>query len=152
MTRIMTSTNYTDDTFDVAEDYIDVRNAIDNCVSNHLEFIELHLNEGQYAHNPILIKISTIIQIFDVTIEKQNKTNYNNIIEFIKGKYGITNLAQLLVVKKDKYNYTSNLLFENFPDRQSAVNATIDKLEDIYDIEKFGFMDKIFKEDNPDYE
>lgn len=69
---------------------------------------------------------------------------------FIQPDGGINNVAQLLVVKKDDYNYTSNLLFENFPTRQQAVDATIDKLKDTYNIEEFGFFDKIFKEENPD--
>lgn len=78
-------------------------------------------------------------------------TNFENLMEFfIQPDGGINNVAQLLVVKKDDYNYTSNLLFENFPIRQQAVDATIDKLKDTYNIEEFGFFDKIFKEENPD--
>lgn len=78
-------------------------------------------------------------------------TNFENLITFfIQTDSGINNMAQLLVVKKNDYNYTSNFLFENFPTRQQAVDATIDKLNDMYDIEQFGFFDKIFDQENPD--
>lgn len=77
-------------------------------------------------------------------------TNFENLMKFfIQPDGGINNIAQLLVVKKDDYNYTSNLLFENFTTRQQAVDATIDKLKDTYNTEEFDFFDKIFKEENP---
>lgn len=78
-------------------------------------------------------------------------TNFENLMKSCTQPYGgIESLAQLLVVKKDDYNYTSNFLFENFTTRQQAVDATIDKLKDTY--EEFGFINffkKIFKEENP---
>lgn len=78
-------------------------------------------------------------------------TNFENLMKFfIQPDGGINNIAQLLVVKKDDYNYTSNLLFENFTTRQQAVDATIDKLKDTYNTEEFDFFDKISKEENPD--
>lgn len=80
-------------------------------------------------------------------------TNFENLIKFfIQPDGGINNIAQLLVVKKDDYNYTSNFLFENFTTRQQAVDATIDKLKDTYNTEKFDFFDKIFKEENPNFD
>lgn len=58
--------------------------------------------------------------------------------------------AELLVVKIDDYNYTSNILFENYISRQAAVEATIKKLKDIYNVNEFGLYDKIFKQIHPD--
>lgn len=60
--------------------------------------------------------------------------------------------AELLVVKIDDNNYTSNILFENYITRQIAVEATIEKLEDIDINEYFGLYDKIFKQTHPDYD
>ena len=60
--------------------------------------------------------------------------------------------AELLVVKIDDYNYTSNILFENYITRQPAVEATIEKLEDTDINEYFGLYDKIFKQTHPDYD
>lgn len=80
-------------------------------------------------------------------------TNFENLINFITrpdDNLSVGNIAQLLVVKKDDYNYTSNLLFENFLTRKQAVDAIIDKLNDTYHIGEFGVLDKIFKEENPD--
>lgn len=81
-------------------------------------------------------------------------TNFENLMKFfIQPDGGINNIAQLLVVKKDDYNYTSNLLFENFTTRQQAVDATIDKLKDTYEDSNcisINFFKKIFKEENPD--
>lgn len=80
-------------------------------------------------------------------------TNFENLINFITrpdDNLSVGNIAQLLVVKKDDYNYTSNLLFENFLTKKQAVDATIDKLNDTYHIGEFGVLDKIFKEENPD--
>ena len=59
--------------------------------------------------------------------------------------------AELLVVKINDYNYTSNILFENFTTRQEAINATAEKLKDTY-INEFGLYDKIFKQIYPDYD
>ena len=58
--------------------------------------------------------------------------------------------AELLVVKIDYYNYTSNILFENFTTRQEAINATVEKLKDTYNINEFGLYDKIFKQIHSD--
>ena len=60
--------------------------------------------------------------------------------------------AELLVVKIDDYNYTSNILFENYITRQAAVEATIEKLKDTDINEYFGLYDKIFKQSHPDYD
>ena len=60
--------------------------------------------------------------------------------------------AELLVVKIDDYNYTSNILFENYITRQAAVEATIEKLKDTDINEYFGLYDKIFKQTHPDYD
>ena len=59
--------------------------------------------------------------------------------------------AELLVVKINDYNYTSNILFENFTTRQEAINATAEKLKDTY-VNEFGLYDKIFKQIYPDYD
>lgn len=80
-------------------------------------------------------------------------TNFNYITRLLEHKdmneYG---LAELFVVKIDDYNYTSNILFENFTTRQGAVEATIKKLKDTYDANEFGLYDKIFKQEHPDYD
>lgn len=60
--------------------------------------------------------------------------------------------AELLVVKIDDNNYTSNILFENYITRQAAVEATIEKLKDTDINEYFGLYDKIFKQTHPDYD
>ena len=60
--------------------------------------------------------------------------------------------AELLVVKIDDYNYTSNILFENYITRQAAVEATIEKLKDTDINEYFELFDKIFKQTHPDYD
>ena len=57
--------------------------------------------------------------------------------------------AELLVVKINDYNYTSNILFENFTTRQEAINATAEKLKDTY-VNEFGLYDKIFKQIHSD--
>ena len=77
-------------------------------------------------------------------------TNYEYIIQFFQH----TNehaFAEFLVVKIDDYNYTSNILFDNFTTRQEAINATAEKLKDTYDAYEFGLYDKIFKQTHPDY-
>lgn len=68
-------------------------------------------------------------------------TNFEYIIHFLNDH----DLAELLVVKIDDYNYTSNILFENFTTRQAAVEATIEKLKDTDINEHFELYDKIFK-------
>ena len=60
--------------------------------------------------------------------------------------------AELLVVKINDYNYTSNILFENYITRQAAVEATIEKLKDTDINEYFELFDKIFKQTHPDYD
>ena len=59
--------------------------------------------------------------------------------------------AELLVVKIDDYNYTSNILFENYITRQAAINATVEKLKDTY-VNEFGLYDKILKQTHLDYD
>ena len=59
--------------------------------------------------------------------------------------------AELLVVKINDYNYTSNILFENFTTRQEAINATVEKLKDTY-VNEFGLYDKILKQTHLDYD
>ena len=78
-------------------------------------------------------------------------TNFEDIIKYINEH----DLAELLVVKINDYNYTSNILFENFTTRQGAVEATIEKLKDTYGVnefELFGLYDKIYKQTHPDYD
>ena len=75
-------------------------------------------------------------------------TNFENIIKDMNEH----DLAELLVVKIDDYNYTSNILFENFTTRQEAINATVEKLKDTYNANEFELYDKIFKQTHPDYD
>lgn len=75
-------------------------------------------------------------------------TNFEDIIKDMNEH----DLAELLVVKINNYNYTSNILFENFTTRQGAVEATIEKLKDTYDVNEFGLFDKILKQTHPDYD
>ena len=80
-------------------------------------------------------------------------TNFNYITRLLENKdmneYGF---AELLVVKIDDYNYTSNILFENFTTRQGAVEAIIEKLKDTYDANEFRLFDKIIKQTHPNYD
>ena len=80
-------------------------------------------------------------------------TNYEYIKNLLEQKnMNEHDFAELLVVKIDDYNYTSNILFENYITRQAAVEATIEKLEDTDINEYFGLYDKIFKQTHPDYD
>ena len=75
--------------------------------------------------------------------------------EYIMQVFQHTNkhaFAEFLVVKIDDYNYTSNILFENFTTRQEAINATAEKLKDTDINEYFELFDKIFKQTHPDYD
>ena len=80
-------------------------------------------------------------------------TNFEYIKNLLEQKHmNEHDFAELLVVKIDDYNYTSNILFENYISRQAAVEATIEKLEDTDINEYFGLYDKIFKQTHPDYD
>ena len=80
-------------------------------------------------------------------------TNFEYIRNLLEHKHmNEHDFAELLVVKIDDYNYTSNLLFENYITRQAAVEATIEKLEDTDINEYFELYDKIFKQTHPDYD
>ena len=74
-------------------------------------------------------------------------TNFEYIKNLLEHKHMNEHaLAEFLVVKINDYNYTSNILFENFTTRQGAINATVEKLKDTYNINEFGLYDKIFKQ------
>ena len=80
-------------------------------------------------------------------------TNFEYIRNLLEHKHmNEHDFAELLVVKIDDDNYTSNILFENYITRQAAVEATIEKLEDTDINEYFGLYDKIFKQMHPDYD
>ena len=80
-------------------------------------------------------------------------TNFEYIKNLLEQKHmNEHDFAELLVVKIDDYNYTSNILFENYITRQAAVKATIEKLEDTDINEYFELFDKIFKQTHPDYD
>lgn len=80
-------------------------------------------------------------------------TNFEYIKNLLEQKHmNEHDFAELLVVKIDDNNYTSNILFENYITRQAAVEATIEKLEDTDINEYFGLYDKIFKQTHPDYD
>ena len=80
-------------------------------------------------------------------------TNFEYIRNLLEHKHMYEHdYAELLVVKIDDYNYTSNILFENYITRQAAVEATIEKLEDTDVNEYFELFDKIFKQTHPDYD
>ena len=80
-------------------------------------------------------------------------TNFEYITNLLEQKHmNEHDFAELLVVKIDDDNYTSNILFENYITRQAAVEATIEKLEDTDINEYFGLYDKIFKQTHPDYD
>ena len=75
-------------------------------------------------------------------------TNFEYIMSFFKqisDHVLYHHFAEFLVVKIDNYNYTSNILFENFTTRQETINATAEKLKDTY-VNEFGLYDKIFKQ------
>lgn len=80
-------------------------------------------------------------------------TNFEYIKNLLEHKHmNEHDFAELLVVKIDDNNYTSNILFENYITRQAAVEATIEKLKDTDVNEYFGLYDKIFKQAHPDYD
>ena len=80
-------------------------------------------------------------------------TNFEYIRNLLEHKHmNEHDFAELLVVKIDDYNYTSNILFENYITRQAAVEATMEKLEDTDINEYFELYDKIFKQAHPDYD
>ena len=80
-------------------------------------------------------------------------TNFEYIKNLLEQKHmNEHDFAELLVVKIDDYNYTSNILFENYITRQAAVEATIEKLKDTDINEYFELYDKIFKQTHPDYD
>ena len=80
-------------------------------------------------------------------------TNFEYIKNLLEQKHmNEHDFAELLVVKIDDYNYTSNILFENYITRQAAVEATIEKLKDTDINEYFELFDKIFKQTHPDYD
>ena len=80
-------------------------------------------------------------------------TNFEYIRNLLEHKHmNEHDFAELLVVKMDDYNYTSNILFENYITRQAAVEATMEKLEDTDINEYFELYDKIFKQTHPDYD
>ena len=80
-------------------------------------------------------------------------TNFEYIRNLLEQKHmNEHDFAELLVVKIDDNNYTSNILFENYISRQAAVEATIEKLEDTDINEYFELYDKIFKQTHPDYD
>ena len=80
-------------------------------------------------------------------------TNFEYIRNLLEQKHmNEHDFAELLVVKIDDYNYTSNILFENYITRQAAVEATIEKLEDTDINEYFELYDKILKQTHPDYD
>ena len=80
-------------------------------------------------------------------------TNFEYITNLLEQKHmNEHDFAELLVVKIDDNNYTSNILFENYISRQAAVEATIEKLKDTDINEYFELYDKIFKQIHPDYD
>ena len=80
-------------------------------------------------------------------------TNFEYIRNLLEQKHmNEHDFAELLVVKIDDYNYTSNILFENYITRQAAIEATMEKLEDTDINEYFELYDKIFKQTHPDYD
>ena len=80
-------------------------------------------------------------------------TNFEYIKNLLEQKHmNEHDFAELLVVKIDDNNYTSNILFENYISRQAAVEATIEKLKDTDINEYFELFDKIFKQTHPDYD
>ena len=80
-------------------------------------------------------------------------TNFEYIKNLLEQKHmNEHDFAELLVVKIDDNNYTSNILFENYITRQAAVEATIEKLKDTDINEYFELFDKIFKQTHLDYD
>ena len=80
-------------------------------------------------------------------------TNFEYIKNLLEQKHmNEHDFAELLVVKIDDNNYTSNILFENYITRQASVEATIEKLKDTDINEYFELFDKIFKQTHPDYD
>ena len=79
MTRIFTTTFYgecNNQYIDVAESYDFIKKIMYNYVKNGYgfgdRFIELHFAKGKFINKPILIKLSSIEEIFDISEEESN--------------------------------------------------------------------------------
>lgn len=77
MTRIFTNTPYGEyetQYVEVTESYDFIKKIMYNYIKNGYgfgdRFIELHLAKGKFANKPILIKLSSIQEVFDITEDK----------------------------------------------------------------------------------
>ena len=79
MTRIFTKTfygEYEHQYVDVTENYNWIKKNMYNYVKNGYgfgdRFIELHIAKGVFTNKPILIKLSSITEIFDISEDETN--------------------------------------------------------------------------------
>ena len=79
MTRIFTTTfygEYENQYIDVTESYDYIKKIMYNYIKNGNgfgdKFIELHMAKGKFINKPMLIKLSSIKEIFDITEDKTN--------------------------------------------------------------------------------
>ena len=78
MTRIFTNTfygEYENQYIDVAESYDYIKDIIYKYAKNKFRdrFIELHFDKGVFTNKPILIKLSSIEEIFDISNDMHEK-------------------------------------------------------------------------------
>ena len=77
MTRIFTNTfygEYENQYIDVTESYDYIKDIMYKYAKNKFRdgFIELHFDKGVFTNKPILIKLSSIAEFFDITEDKTN--------------------------------------------------------------------------------
>lgn len=70
MTRMIVTLDCTDKYpapyIDITESYNKIKNLLENYIDDH-HFIECHLAEGRWKGNAVLVRLSSIMQIFDMT-------------------------------------------------------------------------------------
>lgn len=75
MTRIFTNTfygEYEHQYIDVTESYDYIKDIMYEYTKNIDGFIELHFAKGKFINKPILIKLSSIAEFFDISEEESN--------------------------------------------------------------------------------
>lgn len=72
ITPACTDTNYPAPYMDITESYDKIKNLLENYIDDH-HFIQCHLAEGYWKGNAVLIRLSSIMQIFDMTPQTHKK-------------------------------------------------------------------------------
>ena len=76
MTRIFTTTfygEYEHQYIDVTEKYDYIKDIMYKCTKNGLDgFIELHFAKGRFINHPISLRLSSIVEFFDISEDETN--------------------------------------------------------------------------------